>query len=66
MKETLMICVQKFKFRIDSSDLKSRHLLCLMAEIINQDNELCANSSVSFWQLELISLRDRLPLAVGA
>ena len=66
MEETVMICVQKFKFRIDSSDLKSRPLLCLMAEIINQDNELCANSSVSFWQSELISLRDRLTLAVGA
>ena len=61
-----MICVQKFKFRVDSSDLKSRHLLYLMAEIVNQDNELCANSSVSLCQSELSFLRDRLTLAVGA
>ena len=61
-----MICVQKFKFRVDSSDLKSRHLLGLMAGIVNQDNELCANSSVSLWQSGLSFLRDRLTLAVGA
>ena len=54
------------KFSIDLSDVKRRHFLCLVAEIANHDNELCANSSVSLCQWELSSLRDRMTLAVGA
>ena len=56
----------KLEFRIDSSDLKRRHFLFLVAEIANQVNEWCVNSSVSLSQWELSSLWDRLTLAVGA
>ena len=44
------------KFSIDSFEFESRHLLCLMTEIANQDYVLCLDSSVSLCQWDLSSL----------